>query len=50
MRRYFPIKHVVKKDGGFIIKGERKKQKPLHQNHCIEAIATKSVQSDVVFS
>ena len=48
--RYFLIQHVVKKDGSFVIIGERKKEKPLHQSHCIEAIATKPVQSDIVFS
>ena len=50
MGRYFPIQHVVKKDGSFVIIGERKKQKPLYQSHCIEGIATKPVQSDIVFS
>ena len=50
MARHFPIWHVVKKDGSFVIIGERKEQKPLHQGHSIEAIATKPVQSDIVFS
>ena len=50
MAQYFPIWHVVKKDGSFVTIGERKKQKPLHQSHSIEAIATKPVQNEIVFS
>ena len=47
--RYFPVSHVFKKDGSFVIMGENKKQKPLHRSHCIEPIATKPVQSGIVF-